>query len=388
MKVTPFKENGGDKAGHTFNNQNAIKMKTNVFNILLVSFILLGSSSCNEYEPSPSEIIESDILGQITTNDNIGIDNPNARLGNEWGAWKTSLNQSVNKGSTLRYKFSKSDFSSSFTYNNSIAATLGKILCFFEYQQNNKWVSATIGNFTISKGQSGSIIFDYAKLSSLPNDFYISVQGLEKSKFDLKLQRTSNTVTLNMTNYRYISQKGSGIQKVFGPVACVPTAYVIARGILSKNYVINDAKVIEVGKAMGTSLSNVGTNMKVIASYAKTKNEFGSNHPSFDEYNYWNDKTARTKTLGKISEYIKKGFPVIAGVGVNVGDPSNRDDSGHVVVITGFKTDINDNIVEITYSDPNDWNKLMTISVSQFLNSMQGKGILGGNIYILQRIGV
>lgn len=199
---------------------------------------------------------------------------------------------------------------------------------------------------------------------------------------------TTPTVLFDKTivttsGYRHFNQNDA---TSCGSIACLPTSYMIARGISKSSFAVNKTELTMLiknmnvlgsdGKCQFGHISKAGT---------QARTDFGSCQPSVQAPISTSENpaldNARTEVKNAFQDWINRGKPIIALVRYNI----NTTSLGHFVVVVGLKTtDLGTGSI-VRYIDPyKSSNNINEVDLSQFLNSM--KSASSFNAYNFLRI--
>lgn len=174
------------------------------------------------------------------------------------------------------------------------------------------------------------------------------------------------------TGYRHFCQLNGNY---YPGVACLPTSYMMARGIVYSNRAVSSAELTVIAKGMYTSSG--GTSIVNASAFAKK--DIGSCNLDISQTNTSDKVQAKTN----IKNAIVASRPMVALVYPNIASSGSM---AHFVAIVGVRLTSSDDTSIIYYIDPLSRSAgVLEVSLTKFLTSMKSASSMG--IYNLLRVG-
>ncbi len=253
------------------------------------------------------------------------------------------------------------------TYRGQIYNYGGGTVDLYVYNNiNNNWVY--LGG---TSGSGNPKSFTFKMRAGQQHFFWAYCSAGSNVRFDAALYKIANdsgngsgaasNVTFNKslvsgTNYRHFCQLNGAL---FPGYACIPTSYMIARGIVYGNRSVSKDELTRISRGMG--LQSWGTSITNASNFAKS--DIGSCNPSVQA----NANVSWAKTY--IRDAINSNIPLIAVTNLR---------TQHIVVTVGLKLTNSDDTSEVYYIDPYNRNAgVSTIKLSSFLASMRAASSYG-----------
>lgn len=353
------------------------------FNLKSINFIvfLIILGSCSTPLEKVSPIANNTPTGKIngpflnlSANDFDLLKRKNAKPMTEILMSKVS-NHRLTAGSWLNV-FNATNNDPSATFKGQIYNNGGNI-DLYAYTKNKE------GNYERFTGTSGSLNPKSFTFNMTPGvQYYFFAYSSTGTTFDAALYMitggsssgssggnntgTSNTVSFNKslvsgTNYRHFCQLDGTISPNY---ACIPTSYMIARGIIYSNKSVSKTELTRISNGM--YLASWGTSLTNAANFA-----------SIDIKNCQNVLAKADIEWAKnyIKDAINSGRPLLAVTNLR---------SQHIVTVVGLKLTNSDETSEIFYIDPYNRNPgVSSIKLSSFLTSMRTASAYGIHNFLI-----